>query len=95
MQPHGTNATPPQMTAVEVRREAGPTGLEAALQAGQTVKHVSPIAWRISYIMKWLILPPNSNLTVLKFPCALPSVAIPSLWVMNPALLLGSCLDSS
>lgn len=59
-----------------MRSEAGPTVLEAALQAGQTVKHVSLIAWSISYIMKWLILSPNSNLTVLKFPCTLSLVAI-------------------
>lgn len=85
-----------------MRSEAGPTIPEAALQAGLTMKHVSSIAWSISYIMKWPVLSPNANLTVLKFPCSLSPVVIlewspPSLWVVNSALLLSSCLglDSS
>lgn len=75
-QPQGRSATSAQITGVEVRSEAGPTIPEAALQAGLTMKHVSSIASSISYILKWLILSPNANLTVLKFPCSLSPAVI-------------------
>lgn len=74
--PQGPSTTPAQITAVEVRSEAGPTGPKAALQARQTMKHISSIASSISYIMKWLILSPNANLTVWKYPRTPSSVVI-------------------